>query len=293
MNKRQIQKKSKAVLEDNSNKRNKISKVQHKKTEEHQYALTRKNKDAKDLFKQIEIAKKEWEKTMDCVDDMIILTDSDGIIKRVNKSVKNFTGKSYKEIFGKTWEDVIIENDLEAMTLYAGCTELLHKPTNRWFELNAYPFEDSELQFSGSVLTLHETTEVKKITEKVEKSNKKIEKNRKKLESALNKISSLMQNVTQCGHNGVRFFNPHLKKCYEVKNCTKEDCPCYGHEAMRCWQVAGTFCGGKVQGTFAQKYGSCSECEVYKKATSDPIYQIGEHFNNMMYILDMGKKEPK
>ena len=244
-----------------------------------------KNEPSGDLSRQIEIAKKEWEKTMDCVDDMIILTDSEGIIKRVNKAVKAFTGKSYKALFGKTWEDLIVEHELQAMTLYAGCTELMHGPTGRWFELNAYPFEDSELGFSGNVLTMHETTEVKRITERLEKSSKKMEKSKKILQSSLAEISSLMEGVIQMRDSSIRFFNPHLYKCYTVKDCRKEDCPCYGKEAMRCWQVAGTFCNSKVQGSFAQKYGNCRNCEVYKKATADPIYQIGEHFNNMMHIL--------
>ena len=32
-----------------------------------------------------------------------------------------------------------------------------------------------------------------------------------------------------------------------------------------CWAIAGTFCGGKIQGNFAQKSISCMSCEVYKK----------------------------
>ncbi len=34
-----------------------------------------------------------------------------------------------------------------------------------------------------------------------------------------------------------------------------------------CWAVTGTFCGGKVQGTFAQKKLSCITCEFYKVVT--------------------------
>ena len=31
-----------------------------------------------------------------------------------------------------------------------------------------------------------------------------------------------------------------------------------------CWAVAGTFCGGKVQGSFAQKRMSCLSCDFFK-----------------------------
>jgi hypothetical protein len=30
-----------------------------------------------------------------------------------------------------------------------------------------------------------------------------------------------------------------------------------------CWAVTGTLCGGRTQGTFAQKLGSCMTCEFY------------------------------
>jgi eukaryotic-like serine/threonine-protein kinase len=39
-----------------------------------------------------------------------------------------------------------------------------------------------------------------------------------------------------------------------------------GHNGGRiCWAVAGTCCGGKVQGTFAEKRSSCVDCELFQK----------------------------
>ncbi len=35
-----------------------------------------------------------------------------------------------------------------------------------------------------------------------------------------------------------------------------------------CWVVAGTFCGGKVQGSFAQKVTNCLQCEFYQAVRS-------------------------
>jgi hypothetical protein len=31
-----------------------------------------------------------------------------------------------------------------------------------------------------------------------------------------------------------------------------------------CWALTGTLCGGKVQGTFAEKLASCVECDFYR-----------------------------
>lgn len=30
-----------------------------------------------------------------------------------------------------------------------------------------------------------------------------------------------------------------------------------------CWAIEGTFCGGEVQGSFAQKMGGCMQCDFY------------------------------
>ena len=75
------------------------------------------------------------------------------------------------------------------------------------------------------------------------------------------------------------------ENCWEFKECGRETggknvaelgvCPAYeetrlngvhgGRNAGRsCWVIAGTFCGDKVQGTFAQKEKTCLVCDFYK-----------------------------
>ena len=115
--------------------------------------------------------------------------------------------------------------------------------------------------------------------------------NSEKLETALNGISALIHKVVEGEGFDVRFENPFLSKCWEVLSCDKQACPCYGGCKQRCWQEAGTFCGGRAQGEFAQKIKDCSRCAVFQEATKDPVYQIGEHFNNMMHLLEQGNKK--
>jgi len=75
------------------------------------------------------------------------------------------------------------------------------------------------------------------------------------------------------------------KNCWEFKKCGREPggekvrelgvCPAATEQRMDgvhggknagrcCWVVAGTLCGGQVQGTFAKKFQNCQECEFYK-----------------------------
>jgi hypothetical protein len=72
--------------------------------------------------------------------------------------------------------------------------------------------------------------------------------------------------------------------CWEAKQCGREPgghksrefgiCPSSvetrlggihgGKNAGRaCWVIAGTMCGGKEQGSFAQKYHNCEKCDFY------------------------------
>ncbi|CAG0997050.1 MAG: methyl-accepting chemotaxis protein [Candidatus Methanoperedens nitroreducens] len=66
--------------------------------------------------------------------------------------------------------------------------------------------------------------------------------------------------------------------CWEYKKCGREPgginvkelgvCKASPHYGRECWKVAGTFCGGKVQGTAAQKQISCIVCDWYKEVNT-------------------------
>jgi hypothetical protein len=70
-----------------------------------------------------------------------------------------------------------------------------------------------------------------------------------------------------------------MKKCWEYKKCGKEDCVVYQKYKGKatvplCWYVAGTMCGGKVQGEYAQKIASCRNCDYFlylAKQTTFPV----------------------
>jgi hypothetical protein len=48
-----------------------------------------------------------------------------------------------------------------------------------------------------------------------------------------------------------------------------------------CWVVAGTFCEGMVQGTFAQKYQDCSACPFYKQVRKEE----GSDYHTALVLL--------
>ncbi len=64
--------------------------------------------------------------------------------------------------------------------------------------------------------------------------------------------------------------------CWEFMECERNTgkeikCPAYPYFGRACWVVGGTFCEGKIQGTFAQKCEDCRKCEFYEKVVSGEI----------------------
>lgn len=85
--------------------------------------------------------------------------------------------------------------------------------------------------------------------------------------------------------------------CWEFKKCGREPggarvnelgvCPAAteisldgfhrGDNAGRaCWIIAGTFCGGKVQGSYAAKSKNCADCEFFKQVLEEENTDLHE-----------------
>lgn len=60
-----------------------------------------------------------------------------------------------------------------------------------------------------------------------------------------------------------------MQKCWEIKQCGKEECPGYGNSDNRCWMISGTFCRDEIQGSFHEKIEACRNCDFYKAAHMD------------------------
>lgn len=62
-------------------------------------------------------------------------------------------------------------------------------------------------------------------------------------------------------------------------------CPAYSYDAgQACWLVAGTFCGGRVQGTFAQKMGSCLSCDFYRQVDLKDRATMRTRFEPLVFM---------
>ncbi|MBI4824559.1 MAG: hypothetical protein HY805_10080 [Nitrospirae bacterium] len=97
------------------------------------------------------------------------------------------------------------------------------------------------------------------------------------------------------------------RNCWEFKGCGRQPggkrekqngiCPATteaklngihgGKNAGRaCWVVAGTWCGGDVQGSFAQKYKNCELCDFYQTVRREE----GANYQISILLLNKLKK---
>jgi diguanylate cyclase (GGDEF)-like protein/PAS domain S-box-containing protein len=81
-----------------------------------------------------------------------------------------------------------------------------------------------------------------------------------------------------------RIENPKLARCWLELGCDRTDCPAFGQNNCRCWQLAGTHCAARSTGKFAERLEHCEQCSVYQQATPGAVYGLIESFNNMVHI---------
>ncbi len=186
----------------------------------------------------------------------------------------------YKNLNNPVQEEII-----GAFEIYKDVSLVYHLTKKEFYKVPLLLF------FSMGLLYLFLQIVIKKASNLINKQNEKIELYNLELTEAQQRIKKAINDVIENRNFHVRLQADNLLKCWEVKNCKHVGCPSYKSENLRCWQVSGTFCGNKVQGYFANKYGDCRKCEVYQNAFKDRISMIGESFNNMMVLLENEREE--
>ncbi|MEN8257401.1 MAG: ATP-binding protein [Thermodesulfobacteriota bacterium] len=125
----------------------------------------------KEITAKIEQAKREWEATMDCVQDFVVLLDSQGCIKRLNKPLADFTGLPFSKVLGQQFDTFLASQNFEPDQNVKDSTvaEFFHAPSSCSFSMRSYPLttDDEEMQ----VVTLHDISQRKFASAQLEEKN--------------------------------------------------------------------------------------------------------------------------
>jgi signal transduction histidine kinase len=136
-----------------------------------QEELLRKNEESSRLFRLVEVAKTEWERTMDCIGSMVVLSDTGGRIRRCNRAFQHFVGgQPFQAIIGRDSEAMLRESGLEVSLASEGAVEIFHEPSKRWFLIRNYPFRATAgggREHGGTVTTIRDFTELKEVTKEL------------------------------------------------------------------------------------------------------------------------------
>ncbi|MCM0083041.1 PAS domain S-box protein [Geomonas sp. Red32] len=123
------------------------------------------------VFRNIETVKREWELTIDCIKDIVVLLDSRGRVKRCNLATATFFGFSVHQVTGRVWTDLLRDKDFPEPAPEEQSREVYHEMTGRWFLYTSYPYPNDDPRVDiGAVVTVHDTTQRKRAAVELEKA---------------------------------------------------------------------------------------------------------------------------
>ena len=182
--------------------------------------LRREHEELSRVYGLVATAKKEWEGTIDRVDDMLFLADPDRRIRRCNRTFREFIGRSYAEILGQPFDRLLPEAGVDVEPSFERPVECFHERTGKWFVVSHYPF--GEASGGGprpTIVTIHDSTELKKAAEELTRKNLRLNETLAALKRSQAKVlhqekmASIGQLAAGVAHeinNPIGFINSNL-----------------------------------------------------------------------------------
>ena len=182
--------------------------------------LRREHEELSRVYSLVATAKKEWEGTIDRVDDMLFLADPDRRIRRCNRTFREFIGRTYAEILGQPFDRLLAEAGVDVEPSFDHPVECFHERTGKWFVVAHYPF--GEVAGGGplpTIVTIHDSTELKKAAEELTRKNLRLNETLAALKRSQAKVlhqekmASIGQLAAGVAHeinNPIGFINSNL-----------------------------------------------------------------------------------
>lgn len=120
------------------------------------------------MFAQVEAAKREWEDTLDCITDIVLMCDTQGNIQRCNSPFSQLTGLPLHEIMGKSWASTLYGLGFAIDNYKNGSGTLRDRDNQRFFDLRTFPLRNKNGFQVGNVVNIRDITEIRAIHQELE-----------------------------------------------------------------------------------------------------------------------------
>ena len=183
-------------------------KATERELQKKQAELVLKHEQLANLFRQVEKGKREWEQSMDCIDDMVAMVDSGGLVRRCNRAFRELADCQEKRLFSGRWEDLLRDAGLDLDALAGGSGELFHEKSRRWLTLKTYPYGEA----GGEVIMLHDLTEIKEVSERLASAYQELKATHSQLlqQEKMASIGQLAAGVAHEINNPMGFISSNL-----------------------------------------------------------------------------------
>lgn len=155
-------------------------------------------------------AKREWEETMDCINDVVILVNKENRIQRTNKRLSTLTGRDFTELIGNDWRELLKERGFRFSVFRNNSGEIVHEESGQLFNIFCYPIKYNDE--SGMVVTMHDVTELHRATLELQNAYDNLEKTQLKVfqQEKLASIGQLAAGVAHEINNPIGFISSNL-----------------------------------------------------------------------------------
>lgn len=120
------------------------------------------------LFAQVEAAKREWEDTLDCITDIVLMCDTQGMIQRCNRPFIQLANMPFEQFAGKSWATILYGLGFVIDDYKNGNGTIHDKLGERYFDLHTFPLRNKNGILFGNVVNIRDITEIRAINQELE-----------------------------------------------------------------------------------------------------------------------------